>query len=1122
MNEYFDLLWEIYDLPDLSKSMRYGRMRDLLERLCREQMRNESLQMTDLSARISFLSAKFGLGRSEQNRLHTFRLNSTGILNGQMEPTEDGFLSDLKTLVYLVGKIYRQEIPYKLREVLPEHEKQFVSQVYTGKQVKRLRVCFLYSDDTYLYVNSCDTVIEEVCQVAYRIQGVNDSFLPVIDQLWPYAQLNLLDVSIDEQGVYIPSFIVLEPDYLVDISSLAECYKEYGSHPANYNLNKLLPVENARPLLLGNIVNLFLDEWIHAEGDADYKMCMRKAFRSYPLELAACEELKDREHEIRFFSDCKMHFEHLRQTVKETFSAPGYNLDSEDAVLEPSYICEALGIQGRLDYMQRDMKSFIEMKSGRADEYVRRGKIEPKENNKVQMLLYMAVLEYSMGVDHHCMHPYLLYTRYPLLYPSNPDWVLVKRVIALRNLIVAGEYRVQLHNDPAYTAGVLAEIEPEKLNQRRLKGKFWEHYLSPSIAKFGIDFNLLSCLEKSYFLHLYNFITKELYLSKSGDADYEGRAGSASLWLSPLAQKREAGEILYDLELVSNCASGKDRPVVVFSIPSYKDDFLPNFRLGDAVVFYERNCNEDNVTNKMVFKGTIEKLGIDRIGIRIRATQKNNSVLPVSAKYAVEHDRMDTTYKNMFQGLYAFMTARRDRRELLLGQRIPVFDENAYRLSGEATDDFERVALRAWAAHDYFLLLGPPGTGKTSRALKRMVEKFHADSGNQILLLAYTNRAVDEICKSVDSIAPAVDFIRIGNELTCDARFRDNLLEKRLMSCNNRSEVVDHISACRIFVGTVAAISGKPDLFRLKTFDVAIVDEATQILEPQLLGILCAKDRLGRNAVDKFILIGDHKQLPAVVLQSDNESAVHDPSLHKIGLRNLKESLFERLYRSHLSEKHPKALDMLYLQGRMNPALAEFPNREYYGGKLRAVGLAHQTEELCFPQGWGIDEKWEKIVMKRLAFIPSKVDRTGNSLKTNRYEARIVANLAMKIYQCYEPNFDEKRTIGIITPYRSQIALIKKELSLLGIPKLMEIVVDTIERFQGSERDVIVYSFCINHPSQLKFVSNLTFENGVAIDRKLNVALTRARKQLYLTGVPELLSINSGYRNLLKLIDALG
>ena len=112
--------------------------------------------------------------------------------------------------------------------------------------------------------------------------------------------------------------------------------------------------------------------------------------------------------------------------------------------------------------------------------------------------------------------------------------------------------------------------------------------------------------------------------------------------------------------------------------------------------------------------------------------------------------------------------------------------------------------------------------------LKKMVETFHADKDAQILLLSYTNRAVDEICKSLASIAPAVDFIRVGSELSCDEAYRVHLIENELSSCNRRSEVYERIRNCRIIVGTVAAISGKPELFRLKHFDVAIIDEATQ------------------------------------------------------------------------------------------------------------------------------------------------------------------------------------------------------------------------------------------------------------------------------------------------------
>lgn len=93
------------------------------------------------------------------------------------------------------------------------------------------------------------------------------------------------------------------------------------------------------------------------------------------------------------------------------------------------------------------------------------------------------------------------------------------------------------------------------------------------------------------------------------------------------------------------------------------------------------------------------------------------------------------------------------------------------------------------------------------------------------------------------------------------------------------------------FVGTVATLSAKTELFRLKTFDVALIDEATQILEPQLLGLLCMRGVTGGNAIGKFVLIGDHKQLPAVVLQSSEQSEIQDEGLRGIGLHNLKDSL---------------------------------------------------------------------------------------------------------------------------------------------------------------------------------------------------------------------------------------
>ena len=901
--ESYELLLAVCKAGEDELTVGYKQMRDLLERICRAQMQSSSLQMTDLSARISFIAAKTGLSVGEQNRLHTFRLTSNQILNRCLEPNREKLLRDVKTLAFLVRKLSGENIPDELYRLLPRADATYLVAPPARERVRRMRVCFQYADEQYLYVTPLDEVSERPYLVRYNIPQINEEFAETCKLLWQHAQMNLLDVAIDEAGILTPSFIVLEPDYLIDISSLAECFRDYGHHPGNYFLSRMQPIENARPLLLGNIANLFLDEWIHAPNeDIDYRTCMQKAFRRYPIELAACPDLRDREKERQFFDDCKLHFEHIRETVNDTFHTAGYELDKTDAVLEPSYICEALGLQGRLDYMQRDMSSFIEMKSGKADEYAIRGKVEPKENNKVQMLLYQAVLQYSMGMDHRKVKAYLLYTRYPLLYPSRPSWAMVRRVIDLRNRIVADEYGIQLHNNPEYTARKLEEINASTLNERGLRGRFWETYLRPPIDRFQEKLQRLSAIEKSYFYAVYNFLTKELYTSKSGDVDYEGRTGAASLWLSTLAEKCEAGEIIYNLRIRENHAADEHKAYLLLVRSDFEEkelpetvadndiqNVLPNFRQGDAIILYERNCGTDNVTNKMVFKGNIEHLTDHEISIRLRATQQNPSVLPADSLYAIEHDMMDTTFRSMYQGLYAYLSATQERRDLLLAQRPPKFDESLDSLVSQAKDDFTRVALKAQAAQDYFLLIGPPGTGKTSCALKKMVETFHADKGAQILLLSYTNRAVDEICKSLASIRPAVDFIRVGSELSCDETYRTHLIENELASCNRRSEVYERIRSCRIIVGTVAAISGKPELFRLKHFNVAIIDEATQILEPQLLGILCARGEEGGNAIDKFILIGDYKQLPAVVLQSSEQSAIYEESLMSIGLTNLKD-----------------------------------------------------------------------------------------------------------------------------------------------------------------------------------------------------------------------------------------
>ena len=141
----------------------------------------------------------------------------------------------------------------------------------------------------------------------------------------------------------------------------------------------------------------------------------------------------------------------------------------------------------------------------------------------------------------------------------------------------------------------------------------------------------------------------------------------------------------------------------------------------------------------------------------------------------------------------------------------------------------------------------------------------------------------------------------------------------------------------------------------------------------------------------------------------------------------------------------------------------------------------------------------------------------------NASEAYIVADLLRRIHRFYGKAFDPEKTVGVIVPYRNQIAMIRKEIEALHIPELESVSIDTVERYQGSQRDVIIYSFTIQRRYQLDFLTSNSFqEDGRIIDRKLNVALTRARRQLLLTGNTATLSASPVFDKLIAFIRSKG
>ena len=215
VHEYYHFLLTVCRDEDIPLTAAYRQLREFLERLCRTQMPDGSLQMTDLSARISFVASKAGLSVVEQNRLHTFRLTSNAVLNRQAEPSRENLLRDVKTLAFFVKRLTGDEIPAVLYRLLPRADATYIVSPPARERVRRMRVCFQYADEAFLYVSPVDTVADEPLRVRYNVPQVNEEFAETCRLLWRHAQVNLLDVAVDEAGILTPSFIILEPDYLL-------------------------------------------------------------------------------------------------------------------------------------------------------------------------------------------------------------------------------------------------------------------------------------------------------------------------------------------------------------------------------------------------------------------------------------------------------------------------------------------------------------------------------------------------------------------------------------------------------------------------------------------------------------------------------------------------------------------------------------------------------------------------------------------------------------------------------------------------------------------------------------------------------------------------------------------
>lgn len=1084
----------------LKLRVRYACLYGLLGRICAEYAKDLKTEFSGLFSQLYAVCRAAGIDYHDAD---AFRRRARLVLKEETEATEEAFVEDLSLLCRFVCELYKVELPAMLSSVVSGRTFCGYGKKAGEGRVQRVRA----------------VVVEKIPQGIVCLSESGENVVQMAHLLRTHAvieegmSVNLIDVDILREGELSARMVIVDPDYLIDVSALSAAVKPYGNSPLNYLIALFQPREVTLPILLGNAANRFVDDIINSKDIVDkesiYNMSLKYHFKENMLSYACSRESFDRD----YFLSLKNTFMHLYQVVLERFSSKDIGIDIKKVLLEPSFLCEALGLRGRLDIMTCDYRNLVELKSGKAEEYLGHAR-HPRSEHTLQMSLYKEILHYNLGIPRDAIRSFLLYSRYPMLYDERSSAAAIKDILELRNEIVVLERKLR---EGAWQ-DILSVLTPDRLNLKGLSTALWTKYCKPSLENILRPLYGMSPIVASYFSHFLTFIEREKYLGKTYDGRPDSGRGFASVWTADLTTKLMTGDVLINLRITDEM--GEDGvEALVLSMPNYGDKFVANFNVGEMVQLYERSAKCDNVTTRQLFRGYIEELTRERLIIRFLYKQRNNYLFSRSTFYAIEHDASDSMSNQSVRGLYSLLEATETRRSLLLGLRKPEVMTDGVKLSGKYSDTVAPVILAAKCAKDYFLLVGPPGTGKTSVALRGMVEEFLLDYGKEaeqtaLLLMAYTNRAVDEICATLESIG--TDYVRIGLQETCNKMFHPHLLQNFMEGADCIKEVRRRLLEVPVVTGTIATMSNHIELFTLRHF-VAIIDEASQVLEPQLLGLLSAKSPDGHSGISRFIMIGDHKQLPAVVVQSENRTEVTDPLLWDIGLKNLRNSLFERLHTLAVRRGSKGVTALLDKQGRMHPDICRFVNNHFYGHRLKSVGLPHQKEMLALNFAEGPLEKF--VSGTRLGFIDIVPAILSDNNKVNNEEADMAARIVAALSALLRKNdmrFDPELQVGIIVPFRNQIVAVRSALRRYLPGKCDAMTIDTVECFQGSQRDYIIFSTTISQPYQLKILSAPQMVEGNMVDRKLNVALTRARKQFFMIGQANLLSRNVIYRTFIE------
>ncbi|WP_135363082.1 AAA domain-containing protein [Halosimplex halophilum] len=829
------------------------------------------------------------------------------------------------------------------------------------------------------------------------------------------------------------SMVVVEPDFLVDVTDV----RSWVQCPRMYYLNKIGGTPNAYPVVKGTIVHEVFGDLLRGR---DLDESIDERVEEAGLELGMLGRTAD---EVR---------EEVRQHASaiEGWLQQGTLTDEDEWRSEMTLVSETYGLKGRADAVRRGMP--VELKTGKNT------KRDPRFHDKVQATCYALILGERRGEPPDTGT--LLYTKNAAVERTEESGDLspakefsigsgfLKFVLRTRNALAAMEYGVDVPT--GYEADAKCEYCFEQDTCMAVSGRLDQE------SKAGQVGSPIPEEEREYFDRVYESIERE---RRAVHREY------AKLWEQSPEERADDDRALVDLEPTERTELDGGR----WELRARGTGAVSKIREGDLVLASDGDP----------IRGEAELARVERLGGGVddpESDEKGPEVV-VTADEPVELRRIDVypselSTDRMLTALHdAVLTQSPDEKDVLFGRREPDFSavEETFVPNNDAQDEAVELAV---GCEDCALVHGPPGTGKTY-TLAYIVQAL-VDRGERVLLSAFTNRAVDNALEAL--VEQGFDeFVRVGTE----SGVREDMQEYRLERAGDPDERVAELRDANVVAATTATCGSR--IMREQEFDVAVVDEAGQLTEP---GTLAAT-----NLAERFVLVGDHQQLPPVV-QAD------EPDLDDLPTGDdgepapgaaLSRSLFQRLI-----ERYPDASVMLDRQYRMAQRIQAFASREFYDGQLRPATGEVAGQHLGQLDGVDVAALPEHL-RGQVAFVDPDGSARGN---TNPTEADAVAETVAAYREAGVPAGE----IGVIAPFRAQVAEIGKRLP-------DAVAVDTVDRFQGSSKEVVVISF----------VATGSLDSPIFEDyRRVNVALTRAKKALVLVGDADALATDDTYGRMVE------